>query len=428
MTDSYELDGVRPSRVERPGSVDDLSTTLKKVHEDAQAAVIWGGGTRMHVGNSVARYDVAVDVTGLDRVVDYRPSDLVVVVEAGITVAALQEELGKNDQRLAFDPPAPEKATIGGSLASNAVGPLRNSYGGVRDLVIGMSVVLADGTLTKSGGSVVKNVAGYDMARLHIGAFGTLGAIATVAFKIGPLPPARRTVAAWFDSVESAAVAGMRIINGAFMPEAITVIAGPRAAAHASDIAIRTTGDAPENSRGDAPGTAVLLLVALAASPATVERQVNDTTSTMGGAMADGFAVLDGDQQEAAWALAAEPDPSPALTVRSTLKPASAFDLVDTLAGAVGPNDIHIVGHVGFGTVEAHWTADAASVPGLIESARTAVRDAGGAFSIERCPAGLKRGLDVFGEIGAPLEIMRRMKQQFDPDGTLSPGRFAGRI
>ena len=428
MTDSYELDGVRPSRVERPGSVDDLAATLKKVHEDAQAAVIWGGGTRMHVGNSVARYDVAVDVTGLDRVVDYRPSDLVVVVEAGMTVAALQEELGKNNQRLAFDPPAPEKATIGGSLASNAVGPLRNSYGGVRDLVIGMSVVLADGTLTKSGGSVVKNVAGYDMARLHIGAFGTLGAIATVAFKIGPLPPARRTVAAWFDSVESAAVAGMRIINGAFMPEAITVIAGPRAAAHASDIAIRTTGDAPENSRGNAPGTAVLPLVALAASPATVERQVNDTTSTMGGAMADGFAVLDGDQQEAAWALAGEPDPSPALTVRSTLKPASAFDLVDTLAGAVGPNDIHIVGHVGFGTVEAHWTTDAASVPGLIESARTAVTDAGGAFSIERCPVGLKPGLDVFGKIGAPLEIMRRMKQQFDPDGTLSPGRFAGRI
>ena len=432
MTDTYELDGIRPSRVERPASIDDLSAALKQAHADAEAVIIWGGGTRMHVGNTVARYDVAVDVTRLDRIVDYRPSDLVVVVEAGITVAALQEELGKNNQRLAFDPPAPGKATIGGSLASNAVGPLRSSFGGVRDLVIGMSIVLADGTLTKSGGSVVKNVAGYDMTRLHIGAFGTLGAIATVAFKIGPVPPARRTVAAWFDSVEAAAGAGMRIINGAFMPEAITIIAGPRAAAHAAEISIRTTGDTAEitrdGSRGNTPKTAALLLIAMAAGRATLERQVNDTTSTVGGAMADGFAVLDGDQQAAAWALAGEPEPAPSLTVRSTLKPASAFDFMDTLVRTVGPGDIHVVGHVGFGTVEAHWTADAGSVPGLIESARTAVADAGGTLSIERCPDGLKPGLDVFGDIGAPLEIMRRMKQQFDPDGTLSPGRFAGRI
>ena len=420
MTDTYEVDGITPSRVEHPASVAELSATLKKVNADAQSAVLWGGGTRMHVGNSIARYDVAVDMTGLNQIVDYRPSDLVVVAEAGMTMGALQAELGKNNQRLPFDVQSPESATIGGSLAANSVGPLRNAFGSIRDMVIGMSIVQADGTMTKSGGSVVKNVAGYDMARLHIGALGTLGAISTVAFKIGPVPQTRRTVAAWFDSVESAAVAGMRITNGSFMPEAVTMIAGPRASAHASELASQNSGTAA--------GNAVVLLTALAAGPATVERQVSDITATLGAAMADGFVVLDGDDQLGSWRLAGTPEPTPSLSIRSTQKPTAALELVDALSGAIGPEDIHVVGQVGFGTVEAYWNSEVSAVPGLIESSKNAVQSAGGILKIERCPSELKSDLDVFGDLGASLEIMRGMKQQYDPKGTLSPGRFAGRI
>jgi glycolate oxidase FAD binding subunit len=418
LIESYELDGITPSRIERPDTVDDLSAVLKTVHSDGQSAVLWGGGTRMHVGNTIARYDVAVDLTGLDRIVDYRPPDLVVVAEAGITIAALQAELGKNNQRLPFDVQSPGEATIGGSLASNSVGPLRGRYGGVRDFVIGMSIVQADGTMTKSGGSVVKNVAGYDMARLHIGALGTLGAIATVAFKIGPVPEVMRTVAAWFDSAESAAVVGMRITNGAFMPEAVTLVAGQRAAAKASELAAQNSGKASEH--------AVMLLIALAAGPATVERQVNDTTATLGGAMADGFVVLDDDLQLAAWSLVGDQSPAPILSIRSTVKPTAAFDLVGTLSKSDSFDDIHIVAQIGFGTVEAHFRGDVSGE--VVQSARDAVISADGACMIERCPSELKGDLDVFGDLGAPLDVMRRMKQQFDPDGTLSPGRFAGRI
>ena len=418
MTESYELDGITPSRIEYPGSVDYLSAALKSIHSDGQSAVLWGGGTRMHVGNTVARYDAAVNMTGLDRIVDYRPPDLVVVAEAGMTIAALQAELGKNNQRLPFDVQSPDSATIGGSLASNTVGPLRGRYGGVRDLVIGMSIVQADGTMTKSGGSVVKNVAGYDMARLHIGALGTLGAIATVAFKIGPVPEVMRTVVAWFDSAESAAIAGMRITNGAFMPEAVTLVSGQRAAAKASELAADSSGNASEN--------AVMLLIALAAGPATVERQVNDTTATLGGAMADGFVVLDDDLQLSTWSLAGEQSPAPTFSIRSTVKPTAAFELAGALSKSDSFDEIHIVAQVGFGTVEAHFRGDVSGE--VVQSARDAVISAGGACMIERCPPELKHDLDVFGDLGAPLEVMRRMKQQFDPDGTLSPGRFAGRI
>jgi len=418
LTEFYELDGITPSRIEHPGSVDDLSAALKSIHSDGQSAVLWGGGTRMHVGNTVARYDAAVNMTGLDRIVDYRPPDLVVVAEAGMTIAALQAELGKNNQRLPFDVQSPDSATIGGSLASNTVGPLRGRYGGVRDLVIGMSIVQADGTMTKSGGSVVKNVAGYDMARLHIGALGTIGAIATVAFKIGPVPEVMRTVVAWFDSAESAAIAGMRITNGAFMPEAVTLVAGQRAAAKASELAADSSGNASEN--------AVMLLIALAAGPATVERQVNDTTATLGGAMADGFVVLDDDLQLSTWSLAGEQSPAPTFSIRSTVKPTAAFELAGALSKSDSFDEIHIVAQVGFGTVEAHFRGDVSGE--VVQSARDAVISAGGACMIERCPPELKHDLDVFGDLGAPLEVMRRMKQQFDPDGTLSPGRFAGRI
>ncbi|MBT4074894.1 MAG: FAD-binding oxidoreductase [Chloroflexi bacterium] len=420
MTDTYELDGITPSRIERPDSVDALSATLKQINDGAQSAVLWGGGTRMHVGNFVSKYDVAVDMTGLDQIVDYRPSDLVVVAEAGMTVSALQAELGKNNQRLPFDVQSPDSATIGGSLASNNVGPLRNAYGGIRDMVIGMSVVQADGTMTKSGGSVVKNVAGYDMARLHIGALGTLGAISTVAFKIGPIPQTMRTVAAWFDSVEAAAVAGMRITNGSFMPEAVIVVAGARAVTHAKELATQNSGSASEN--------AVVLVIALAAGPATVERQVQDTTSTLGAAMADGFVVLDGADQGTSWKLAGQPGGTPSLAIRSTQKPTSALELVSTLSKSSISGDIHLVGQVGFGTVEAYWNGETSAIPGIIESARSAAHNVGGALMIERCPPELKSDLDVFGDLGAPLEIMRRMKQQYDPKGTLSPGRFAGRI
>ncbi|MFP6570663.1 MAG: FAD-binding oxidoreductase [Dehalococcoidia bacterium] len=418
MTESYKLDGITPSRIERPDTVDNLSTALKSIHSDQQAAVLWGGGTRMHVGNTVARYDAAVDMTNLNRIVDYRPPDLVVVAEAGMTIGALQAELGKNNQRLPFDVQFADSATIGGSLASNTLGPLSGRYGGVRDLVIGMSIVQADGTMTKSGGSVVKNVAGYDMARLHIGALGTLGAIATVAFKIGPVPEVMRTIAAWFDSAESAATAGIRITNGAFMPEAVTLVAGQRASAKASELAA--------DGSSKVSGNAVMLLVALAAGPATVERQVNETTAILGGSMADGFVVLDDDLQSAAWSLTGQQSPAPTLSIRSTVKPTATLGLLGAIGKLDNFDDTHIVAQIGFGTVEAHFQGDVSGE--AVRSVRDAVTSTGGACMIERCPSELKHDLDVFGDLGAPLEVMRRMKQQFDSAGTLSPGRFAGRI
>src|SRR5204863_10373 len=132
--------------------------------------------------------DLEITTGRLNQVVEYAPADQVVTVECGVTLAQLQGELGKNGQRLALDPPQPEKATLGGIVAANSFGPLRTRYGSVRDLIIGVSILRADGTRAKGGGKVVKTVAGFDLPKLMCGSYGTLAFIATATFRVHPLP------------------------------------------------------------------------------------------------------------------------------------------------------------------------------------------------------------------------------------------------
>src|ERR687883_1494657 len=148
------------------------------------------------------RLDQIIETTGLNRVVEYEPADLTVTVEAGMRFAELQQRLAEEGQFLALDPPAAEGATIGGVIATNASGPLRFAYGTARDLVIGTRVANPDGTLTRAGGRVVKNVAGYDLTKLYIGSLGTLGVIVELSFKLAPIPPVLSTVVGSFGGLE----------------------------------------------------------------------------------------------------------------------------------------------------------------------------------------------------------------------------------
>jgi glycolate oxidase FAD binding subunit len=165
-----------------PASIEEAQALLA---EGGRSVLFVGGGTAMPPGPAT---DVEISTSRLNQIVEYAPADQVVVVESGVTVAQLQGELTKNGQRLAIDPPQPEKATIGGIVAANSFGPLRTRYGTVRDLIIGVSVVRADGTRAKGGGKVVKNVAGFDLPKLMCGSYGTLAFIATATFRVHPLP------------------------------------------------------------------------------------------------------------------------------------------------------------------------------------------------------------------------------------------------
>src|SRR3954470_22409963 len=173
-----------------PGSIDEAQSLLT---EGGRSVLFVGGETAIPPGPPV---ELELSTGRLDRVVEYEPADQVVTAECGVTLAQLQGELGKHGQRLALDPPRPDKATVGGIIASNAFGPLRTRYGSIRDLIIGISIIRADGTRAKGGGKVVKTVAGFDLPKLMCGSFGTLAFIATVTFRVPPLPEKKLTLCA----------------------------------------------------------------------------------------------------------------------------------------------------------------------------------------------------------------------------------------
>src|ERR1700730_6043637 len=185
--------GVRPSIVVEPGSEQELAKVLKLANAGL-AVIPRGGGTKLEWGNRPERADVILSTSRLNRVIEHAWADLTVSVEAGCTIGKLQETLAKHGQRLALDVLWPERATVGGVLSTNDSGALRLRFGSLRDLVIGVTLALADGTLASSGGKVVKNVAGYDLSKLVTGALGTLGIITRAIFRLYPLPRETRTI------------------------------------------------------------------------------------------------------------------------------------------------------------------------------------------------------------------------------------------
>ena len=412
------VDGLRPTIAVLPENILELSQVMAGASGADLTVAPWGGGTRIEVGNPIDRLDVVADLSRLDGIVQHNPADLTVTVEAGATIDAVQQTLAKHAQFLALDPPIPSRATIGGTLATGASGPLKWQFGHPRDLVIGMKMVQADGKVVKSGGQVVKNVSGYDMARLHIGGLGTLGIIAEVSFKLTPLPHGEATLVAAFGSEGEALDAGQKIFHSGTVPLALTYL---------NDGGYRRAGPVNEHS----------LAVRLGGRPRTLERQLRDCRSICEQNGATAVRSLDRDEAGLFWSQMADfgwVDGAPSAVVcRIYLAPDRLGDLGavllrDDVSDRIG---LGSVCHVGYGTALLHWYADDLAVDEaetIVVGAREAVHALGGRVVVERCPLEVKRRFDVWDEVGEPLEIMRRMKKEYDPKGTLNPGRYVGRI
>src|SRR5258705_4791260 len=180
--------GLQPKLVVEPGTERELAEILRLSNEGGVAVIPRGGGTKLSWGNPPVRADLILSTARLTKIIEHAWADLTVTVEAGCSIQKLQETLAQHGQRLALDPLWPEKATVGGVLSTNDSGALRLRFGALRDLIIGVTIALPDGTLASSGGKVVKNVAGYDLPKLVTGALGTLGVITRAVFRLHPLP------------------------------------------------------------------------------------------------------------------------------------------------------------------------------------------------------------------------------------------------
>jgi glycolate oxidase FAD binding subunit len=391
--------GVRPTIAVEPASVEEAAEAMRALAADRLSVVFVGGGTDLDLGAPPARLDAVLHTRRLGRIREHAPSDQIVAVEGGMTVAALQRALAPHGQRLALDPPEPERATVGGVLAANAWGPRRTRHGSIRDLVIGITVVRADGVLAHGGGKVVKNVAGFDLPRLFCGSLGTLGLVAEVVFRVHPLPEASGT--AMFEGLSAIdlqeTVPALREL--AVEPAALAAFArGAR-----FDLAVRFEGFAPG-----------------------VKDQLERVLARAGGG-----ARLEGADEAALWGRHDALRAAGPVRVRASFAPAvlaQALDALAPLRDALGGAAVTVHPALGVALL-AGDAADPGAAADVIASARAALRPLGnGALVLAAAPPALRARTDPWGPPPGGIEVMRRLKRELDPDGRLAPGRFVGGI
>lgn len=424
----YAVDDVVPKCVLTPSGLGELQEQLQQCDADGNAVIPSSGRTQIHVGNTPGRYDAALDLSEMPAVIEHEPGDMTAICDANVKVADLESVLNAANQRLPFRVPNPNHATIGGSVAANAGGRLRPRFGGIRDWIIGMHVVSPSGVSTKSGGRVVKNVQGFELHRLHTGAFGTLGIITNVAFKLVPLPKASATVAMWFDDHQSAIQATHVIASSGLEIDSCRLYVGNRAVSVIRDI----YEDEPARpGRGDDTHS-YLLLTNVAGSVGSVRHQVEHLRGLSGTFPTLGFAKLEQPDAEV-WDYLDAEGAEEGLAVRCAGTQSDAANLLRRLQRIVSnagcANDAEFILDGGYGALQmCIGSLENTDGVSLLHSLDAAARDNRCTYLVERCPVDLKRGFDVFGIDLALETVSRRTKLQFDPNSTLNRGRFAFRI
>jgi glycolate oxidase FAD binding subunit len=400
--EAFSVQGVRPLCVVTPGNVEELQATLRIAAEHRAALAPWGGGTQQLIGAPPTRLDLVVRTTRLNRVLAHTPDDLTISVEAGMTFGALRTYLAQHGQMLALDPPLPDRATIGGLIATATDGPRRLGYGTLRDVLIGIAVVEVGGRLSRGGGMVVKNVSGFDMMKLYLGSFGTLAVIASANFKLLPQPRAAGTILCRFNDPKPA-FAALDELDGTQL--------APVAAEYLNRSALAAVGQS---------GVCALALMA-EGLPQAVERQMNDMSAIMRRHGAQSVERLHGGEAEALWSAIADLPQTATLAadeavVKLSVLPtdvASAIAQCEASAARVGSSvaiNARALSGVLYARVRsvtaAALTTLTAELPGLQWVATT---------------------LPDTPRWGAPpqgLDVMRRIRDEFDPLRLLNPGRF----
>jgi glycolate oxidase FAD binding subunit len=379
-----------------PSTPAELADTLRAAASAGQTISLAGNSTKRRMAGPIEPADVAVTTISLRGVLRYEPRDLTISVGAGLSWRELTSLLAEQRQMVPLDPPFGDQATVGGVVAANATGPRRRLYGTARDVVIGMKFATLEGKLVDSGGMVVKNVAGLDMAKLMIGSFGTLAAIATVNFKVAPMPEVERSFLLPFASLEAAGEARSGILKSQLQPAAIDLLS-PAAGA--------TVGN-----------NSWLLAIRVGGNHAAVDRYEHEF------ARYDGSVALDNDRQQTLWrhienftpGFLYDHEDGAVVRASCTLK-----ELEAVMASFPGSAVARAGSGVCYGYFE-HWGAAVDWMKKAVARGWKAV--------IEFSPEAPKRKLEMWPAPGADVEIMKRVKMLFDPRSLLNRGRLYRRI
>jgi glycolate oxidase FAD binding subunit len=413
----YLVEGRTPEAAVFPGAVDEVAAVITQAAEAGVPVVPWGGGSAVGVGVPPARAGVVLHLGRLAALVEHEPGDLTATAQAGITLAGLQAALRARGQWLSLDPPDAARATLGGVLAANASGPRRHLYGTARDVLIGVTVVTGEGAVVRGGGKVVKNVAGYDLPKLFVGSYGTLGVIVEATVKLRPLPDEERLVGVRFERLKDAGAAVRALLASDLIPNAVDLVDGAAAAALGL------------------PAAPATLVVGFDGLGEQVDWQVAELASVVGPCGGSAPVPL----PPATWeGLASAPraafDAAAAAMTLSVL-PAVVADTMEQGAEAARQRGLASAwcAHAGVGHVSATLRAegprqDPAPVAAVLEDWRAAARAGGGHASLTWAPLPVKSALAVWDDAGAAGRLMQRIKAQLDPGNVLNPGRFVSGI
>jgi glycolate dehydrogenase FAD-binding subunit len=358
-----------------PASVEECSAALATKHRIA----FIGGGTQLELGNPPDAIDVEVRTDRMKRIVDYSASDMVLAAEAGVTLAEINAAAREHRQMLALDPPQPERATIGGLVATGAYGPRRARYGAIRDLIIGITIVRADGVVAHGGGKVVKNVAGFDLPKIACGSLGTLGMIADATFRLHPLPEMSATAVFRGLTPERVLSTTKRIRDAQLEPTSVVAL---RTASGTYDLGVRFEGF----SKG-------------------VEQQIRRLGAE--------------DSGENFWEGHDATRSGGPVRIRIAALP-WRFAEVARIIEQLQPSRFAWYATLGIGFLECGGHAAA------LQAARSSVVEIGGSLVIESAPHDVRSAIDAWGPVGNSFRIMEELKLRFDPERRLNPGRFVG--
>lgn len=402
-TPALMIDGLAPKLLARPATAEEAGACLKICSQLDASTVPAGLMTWLDCGNPLRRVEVVLSLERMRRVIDYGPADLTATVEAGLPLDHFNELTMKERQWLPLDPPGYGSASLGAVAACNSSGTLRLGFGTPRDYVIGLKLAHADGSESKSGGRVVKNVAGYDLNKLYVGSYGTLAVITELTFKLRPLPERSATLMITSRYRGPLFLLAKKILASELQP--------------ASVVLTRLLSAAGVELPGDA------LLIRFIDSEAAVEHQLTAVRQLT----AENYETtqLSDAEANAAWSEVADFS-SGSIRVRLSVPlsavPAEFEKVVILHLECVACADI------GAGIIRVAFDADENRAVEQIKRIRASVEGAGGTLVIEKAPVEVRREADSWGDVGSTAPLMRSLKENFDPQSLLNPGKFVAGI
>jgi glycolate oxidase FAD binding subunit len=389
-----------------PATWQEMGEIIKLAHQQGQKILPCGQGSKLHWGGLLGDIDLVVSTSKINQLIDHAAGDMTVTVEAGMGLEELQTILAKANQFLPLGPNLPAGTTIGGAIATALTGSWRQRYGGVRDLLLGISFLRADGELAKAGGRVVKNVAGYDLMKLFTGSYGTLGMLTQVTFRVYPLPEASQTLLCTGD-LAGITQAAQTLLNSALTPTSFDLLS-PRLAQELG----------AENNLG--------LLVRFEGIPASVGEQSDRLHQLATSCNLKTLTYQDQSEASLWQGLTNQIFPNtqtPTITCKIGIIPTAASQLLQSLHN-LDNSSLGLI-HAGSGVGWLHLDP-ATTSSAMITKLRGQCQNDQGYLSLLAAPTEYKQQLDVWGYSGNALEIMQKLKQQFDPQAILSPQRFVG--